>query len=260
MDLGEKLRRARLEAGMTQRQLCAGEITRNMLSQIENGTARPSMKTLGYLAGKLQKPISYFLEESAVVSPNIPVMDQARQFYDQGCYAQAVEALGSFSRPDPVYERERDLIWVLCHLALARQALDRDQALYAAELLEKADLPLAYCSEDLRRRRLLLLGQIPGQQVSQDLPSLDQELLLRAREAAPNRAAQLLDAAQDQTAPGWNLLRGRAWMAQGNFPEAVRCLHLAEERYPRQTAPLLEQCYKETGDFRRAYEYACKQR
>ena len=45
MELGEKLRLARLEAGMTQRQLCGDEITRNMLSQIENGTARPSMRS-----------------------------------------------------------------------------------------------------------------------------------------------------------------------------------------------------------------------
>ena len=35
MTLGEKIRQARLEAGLSQRQLCGGEVTRNMLSQIE---------------------------------------------------------------------------------------------------------------------------------------------------------------------------------------------------------------------------------
>lgn len=44
MELGEKLRLARLEAGLSQRALCGDEITRNMLSRIENGAARPSMK------------------------------------------------------------------------------------------------------------------------------------------------------------------------------------------------------------------------
>ena len=43
MELGEKLRQARLEAGLSQRQLCGERITRNMLSQIEHGSARPSM-------------------------------------------------------------------------------------------------------------------------------------------------------------------------------------------------------------------------
>ena len=34
MELGEKLLRARQEAGLSQRQLCGEEIPRNMLSQI----------------------------------------------------------------------------------------------------------------------------------------------------------------------------------------------------------------------------------
>ena len=34
MSLGEKLRQARMESGLSQRQLCGDEITRNMLSQM----------------------------------------------------------------------------------------------------------------------------------------------------------------------------------------------------------------------------------
>ena len=52
MELGQKLRLARQEAGLSQRQLCGEVITRNMLSQIENGSAKPSMETLRYLAGR----------------------------------------------------------------------------------------------------------------------------------------------------------------------------------------------------------------
>ena len=66
MELGQRLKQARLEAGLSQRQLCGEEITRNMLSQIENGSARPSMDTLRYLAARLGKPMGYFLEEQAV--------------------------------------------------------------------------------------------------------------------------------------------------------------------------------------------------
>jgi transcriptional regulator with XRE-family HTH domain len=67
MELGEKLKQARLEAGVSQRQLCGEVITRNMLSRIENGFARPSMDTLRYLAAQLGKPMSYFLEEEAML-------------------------------------------------------------------------------------------------------------------------------------------------------------------------------------------------
>ena len=76
MELGEKLRLARQEAGLSQRVLCGNTITRNMLSQIENGSAKPSMDTLRYLAQRLGKSVSYFLEEDAVTSPNQPISVQ----------------------------------------------------------------------------------------------------------------------------------------------------------------------------------------
>ena len=82
MELGEKLRLARLEAGLSQRALCGDEITRNMLSRIENGAARPSMKTLRFLAARLDKPVSYFLEEDTVCSPNQESMTAARRLFD----------------------------------------------------------------------------------------------------------------------------------------------------------------------------------
>ena len=84
MELGEKIKQARLEAGFSQRQLCGEEITRNMLSLIEHGSARPSMDTLRYLAGRLGKPVSFFLEEEAVISPNQDSMLQARAAYEAG--------------------------------------------------------------------------------------------------------------------------------------------------------------------------------
>ena len=79
MELGEKLKQARLAAGLSQRQLCGDALTRNMLSQIENGSARPSMEKLKYFAARLGKPVSYFLEETTVTSPNEAVMAAARQ-------------------------------------------------------------------------------------------------------------------------------------------------------------------------------------
>lgn len=264
MELGEKLRQARLEAGLSQRQLCGEEITRNMLSLIENGSAKPSMKTLQYLAGRLGKSVSYFLEETALVSPNQAVMFAARQLYDTGAYGAAAEKLKDYQAPDEVFDRERQLLHVLVHLELAQQAMGEKRDLYAKELLEKAGQETAYCGSELERRRLLLLGQLKVQRVSGKLPSLDPELMLRAEEALAEgdslRAAKVLDAAQDQTAPGWQLLRGGAYLAEKAYASAALCFHAAEAVYPKETAPKLEACYRELGDFKRAYEYACKQR
>lgn len=264
MELGEKLRQARLEAGLSQRQLCGDSITRNMLSLIENGSARPSMDTLKLLAARLGKSVSYFLEEDTLASPNTAVMEAVRQAFDAGDATAALRALEDYRRPDPVYDREAAMLRTLSQLALAERAIEETRYPYALELLKKAEGENVYCREELKRRRLLLLGRIPGQKVAAALPSLDQELLLRASEAlasgARERAAQLLEAAEDRENPRWNLLRGTLWVEKGAFRKAVRCLHKAENAYPKETTPLLEQCYLELKDYKRAYEYACKGR
>lgn len=60
--LGERIKLLRKELNMTQTELAGNEMTKSMLSQIENNSAMPSMKNLQYLASKLGKPISYLLD------------------------------------------------------------------------------------------------------------------------------------------------------------------------------------------------------
>ena len=136
MELGEKLRLARLEAGLSQRALCGDEITRNMLSRIENGAARPSMKTLRCLAARLGKPVSYFLEEDTVCSPNQEIMTAVRQLFDGKDYAGAMRALAQYRAPDEIYDRERQLLEILVRLHLAEEAIGDGREPYALELLE----------------------------------------------------------------------------------------------------------------------------
>ena len=230
MELGEKIRLARLEAGLSQRQLCGEEITRNMLSQIEHGTAKPSMKTLTFLAARLDKPVGYFLDEEALVPANHQILE------------------------------------VLSLLKAAEEAIAQEKYPYARQLLERAencqDLPQA-----LERSRLLLLGQLPGEDLPEivaALPSLDLELFLRAEAALTqgdfSQAEALLAAVQEQAAPQWHWIRGRIDLQQKQFSQAAEHLQKAESAYPKEVLPLLETCFRELGDFQQAYLYACKQR
>lgn len=265
MSLGEKLRQARLDAGLSQRELCGGEITRNMLSCIENGTAQPSMRTLQFLAGRLGKPVSYFLEEQAVVSANQAVMASARQRYDAGQFEQAMAAMEEYATPDPVYDREKALLTILVQLRLAEQAIAQHREQYARELLENMDIHGVYCAEALNRQRILLLGRLRGRQrLSSQLPSLDEELMLRACEAIHDgdihRGIHLLEAMQRRDTPQWMLLRGEAYLSEGAYQNAVQCLRRAEEVFPEDAIPRLEHCYRELGDYKQAYFYACKQK
>ena len=222
MTLGEKIKQARLEAGLSQRQLCGEEVTRNMLSQIENGSANPSMARLAYFAARLGKPVSYFLDEQAQLSPNQTALNKARQALSEGKPAYAAELL---------------------------------------EQMETSDEPW------LQRERLLLLGRAAPRrcvEICAQLPSLDEELMLRAQAALEEekftRCAALLEAAQDKSGSRWNFLRGQCLLGQGDLVAAAKCLHKAETELETRCAPLLEQCYRRLGDYKMAYEYACKQR
>ena len=63
MTLGQKIKKHRQALGLTQKALAGDEITRNMLSQIENDSALPSVGTLKMLAEKLDVPCGYLLSE-----------------------------------------------------------------------------------------------------------------------------------------------------------------------------------------------------
>ena len=259
VELGEKLRQARLAAGLSQRQLVGERITRNMLSQIENGSAAPSMDTLRFLAQRLGKPVSFFLEDE---EPQSAFLDKAWLAYESGDAAAALRLLEQHPEAE-AGRRERWLLQSLSLLCLARESMEQGREAYAGNLLEQArelEGKLPFLPE-LRERRLILRAalRLPVEQAQ--LPDMDDRLYLHAyaamRSDAPQRAAAYLDAAQDNTASRWRLLRARAFMAQGEYAAAARLLQLEEKRCPGETMPLLEQCFRELGDFQLAYHYAC---
>jgi tetratricopeptide (TPR) repeat protein len=59
--LGERLRQARLERGMSQETLAQPEFTKSYVSAVERGKARPSLKALELMARRLGIPLNEFL-------------------------------------------------------------------------------------------------------------------------------------------------------------------------------------------------------
>lgn len=270
MELGDKLRLARQEAGLSQRQLCGERITRNMLSQIEHGAAKPSMATLRYLAERLGKTVSYFLDEDALVLPNYAAVERAREAFRAGKWDEIPVALADYQSPDPVFDEEWKLLVIHGSLFAAEEAIAAGKEPYAAEILAQAEelgSTAAYYTEALARRVCLLKGRLKGAKLDElcnVLPSLDEELLLRAEAALKTgqweRCLRLLEAAEDRCSPRWNWLRGELHMAQEDFAGAAVCFRLAEDAYGEAVIGKLEVCYREMGDYQRAYDYACRQR
>ena len=246
MELGEKLKAARLEAGLSQKALCGDTVTRNMLSQIESGKARPSMDTLLVFANRLGKPISWFLEESTA-------LDRAVAAFETGQYKDALAELENCAADGHV-----QLLCKLSLLELGRQALEEKRLPYARELLERAgEVTGAYAVPGLEGERRLLLAMAGGEVTAGD----DRLWLMQAEAALESgdhlRAESCLGAVENRDAR-WYLLMGRCRVAAGDFAGAMAYLHGAEN--DPQALPLLEQCARELGDYKKAYEYACKAR
>lgn len=102
-ELGKRLKTARLSKKMTQSDVAGTFITRNMLSLIESGNATPSVKTLEYLADRLDLPMERLLSESVEQNtefPDFQLLKQAKKLLTEKKYAQILElvkAEGTFA-------------------------------------------------------------------------------------------------------------------------------------------------------------------
>lgn len=245
MTLGERLRQARLEAGLSQRQLCEDTITRNQLSQLEHDRSVPSLETLSVLARRLGRPMSYFLGETA--SPNLAVLEQVRSLWDTPC--QGLDALEGYQPEGTVLDDLAALLEARLCLAAAREEPKAAPELIARGLAAN------------RRSRLedpAILGQaalLSGEpEAAAPVLRLLAEHRLAQRE--PQAALSLLEAG-GLDAPE---LLGRVLYALGRYQEALQAFTQAEANEGSSQALLLqmEACCREMGDFQAAYGFAMR--
>jgi len=62
--IGQRIREARLRAGLTQQQLAGDRYTKAYISALETGIARPSMVALTFICERLGLPASHFIDQS----------------------------------------------------------------------------------------------------------------------------------------------------------------------------------------------------
>ena len=282
MTLGEKLRAARLEAGLSQRTLCGDRITRNMLSQIENGSARPSMATLEFLAGGLGKPVSYFLEEDAVSTPNLTVIRQARERYAAGAPEEALQTLKSYRQGDEIFDPEYYLLLSLVCLRAAEQAAAGGKIPYAEALLTRCLLAGEKTLYPGPKKQALALEawlkREDREQFQKRMEALGEsftekdggQLALLFARSAVNRgktqAARLYLENAPADSPESALLLGESYLAERAYAPAAEAYLRAEGLLEAQGADMrpvyerLETCFREMEDYKMAYYYAAKQK
>lgn len=113
--IGEKIRKARLELGLSQQQLAGPDMNRSFISLIETGRCAPSQDTLRVIAIRLGKDPAYFQEDDRPddrVDVAVALMDSAQHDLSSGTDAGAARA----------YQK---LLNALCNLAgLGRDGLE----------------------------------------------------------------------------------------------------------------------------------------
>ncbi len=137
MDIGKKIKRLRTEKLMTQSELTGGEITRNMLSRIENGAALPSLGTVIYLASKLGVPAGYLLSEGEeeFIYHKTSVMKNIRRAYTDRNFELCRDmCLTEFEE----FDDELELILTDCCIGVAEESIRTGQLRKACIFLDEA--------------------------------------------------------------------------------------------------------------------------
>lgn len=279
MALGEKIRELRVKKGLTQNQLAGDHITRNMLSQIENGIASPSMKTLTHLAEKLDVSVGYLLEEGAPTASSA-----AKKLIKKGNYAKAIAALDDM---DP-HDDEAELLLATAYGELAMADLQAGKNESAVQLAERSlqhNEKSFFCSRELRTKMLWISafcragGEGAGEAMAQYREAYQswgweaKHHLLEARHhlnreqiQAAEREIWTITVLPEEERAHYLLLRGWLALRQEKYGNAVSYLKQVEEMNPDSVRirgelySLLELAYKELDDYKAAYEYAAKQR
>ena len=283
MNIGGKIKRLRTAKMMTQSELAGTEITRNMLSRIENGSANPSLETIFYLAERLHVSPGFLLAE-----------EEDERIYFKESEIEAIK--GAFRTGD--YRIARDMclhaacseddeirmILAECNFALAVEAFEDGLLRECASLLDEA----VEAGEDnfyhtnhivtracvyfryMRRISATLGSNVIDEESVSGFPALADDfcryaVILDENDAKARNEGLIsaLERLNDQGSAFSLHLQAKRYMEEGSFQKAYERLYriLTEETMvPKPVLYFvfcdLEICCRETEDFKGAYEYA----
>ena len=278
MDIGKKIKELRLQKFMTQSELAGNEITRNMLSRIENGAAQPSLDTLKYLASRLNVSAGYLLAEDGddLIYKKHNEINAIKTAYLSGNYRICRDmCIHSSSANDD----EIQLILAECTLGIAIEEFFSG-ALHSA--CEYFDLAFEVCASTIyNTAHIVAIGATYFQYMrrlsatlsSNYIDETEASVLAAMGDSFCRYAASFIELSEMQEVPlpdesdtqdvYANHLAAIAYMKNGRYAEAYERLHsilVSDTVIPKTMLYYvfcdLEVCCKETENFRGAYEYS----
>lgn len=126
--IGERLRRARLAAGLTQQQLAEGRYTKAYISALENGLSRPSIVALNHISNRLGIPASALINDEPAAWARL----EADLALACGRWDDAIDAYTELLESAPARDGRAELLRGKAE-ALVRRGRGREAASAAAE-------------------------------------------------------------------------------------------------------------------------------
>ncbi len=284
MELGKKIKQIRVSKNMTQAELAGDKITRNMLSQIENGSATPSVGTIIYIAEKLEMPAGYFLSEpeNDFVYKKMLSIEAIKKAYREGDYKKCLEICGSALTET---DDEIDLILCECYFRTGKEHFSQGKLIsahkafntslhYAEKTVYNVSWICASCYVYLEFIGLLspALRFETKEEYESDAAFTvcsDMYTYIKARKYADEKnfeeANKLISFAPFSVSPFAKHIKAKLEMQKENYASAYDILYaLTESKESDKLGKAvlymlysdLEVCCRELKDFENAYTYA----
>ena len=281
MNIGAKIRSLRVAKLMTQSELAGNQITRNMLSCIENGTAQPSLSTILYIASRLNVPVGFLLAEEGdeIIYQKANSLANIKRAYKAGDLA-GCRSLCFSSCPEP--DDEIRFLIADCDLGIAQDAFWKGQVRVACRFFDEA---LRIAEETLYSMpHIRAIAEVYFRYMQRISPTLYSDALdeavkseffcktafseyVNALDAIDRGDASLAiaypSAFSEENRFCADHLRIQRLMLEGKYEEGkCRLLSLLESEILLNEVELyavlcdLEICCRETEDFKGAYRYA----
>jgi tetratricopeptide (TPR) repeat protein len=260
--LGERLRRARIEKKVSQRELCEGLFTSAYLSSLELGKTRPTFETLSRLARRLDKSVDFFLKPAP--NRNSELDEEYSSILDvQLALLTAQTALAKAADQ----RAEKALEQVALHLARLSSFEKSHYYYLRGKYRNMRQEPLVALAELEEARRYLQTGSEPSQQSLIENELGQAYFLQRRNEVALNHyLAALEPLSTTKENPGgnlrWKILVNIAncYLAMENREKSMSFFHQAVEEATisivadQQAAAYYNRTlfYGEQGNFQRA--------
>ncbi|MBQ8474475.1 MAG: helix-turn-helix domain-containing protein [Clostridia bacterium] len=274
-NLGTRIRDRRKQQKLSQADVCGSYITRNMLSRIENGNAHPSLDTLLFLSEKLNTPIEYFTckdDTTEALYKRIENLKEIRKYFAQKQFKRCLNLCKNMDIEDD----EINLIAAESSYFLAEESLKNYKLTTAEKYFDQCEIysrKSIYNQEkfkySIRFNRHLISSLKSGKLPDISLFNENTPLFIRKEffifvyavcsESFPVALDTALSVLTESAYKSYT--EARIEIQNERYEAAKPLLLKVMNSFPDFftvyiTVQDLELCYKETDDYKKAYEYA----